>query len=194
VFSMQAERADDRIVFIECGVSITCEVSREPGVEWFLTKESGRVPPLCAGLEGLLRGFSGLLDARGRRSIFAVKVEGGSDRVEALVVPSLSTTVDWFEDRILPTLSQHVQEGSWAAVVHICHFLVCKAACLRACSGECTCEERVVWRQGGWRRVPVPEMHLPTLPFWWSGVTDAFGAISDDSIAWLRCPCAVETG
>jgi hypothetical protein len=169
-------------------VSLTCEVSAEPGVEWFLTKESGQVPPLCASLRELVQLFPGVLDSRARSSLFVVKVMGQGEQCEVLVVPFLLSTVEWFEQYVLRTFAEGVTSGHWAGVVHVALFLECKTPCLQGCK-DCHCPERHVWRGSGWRRVAVPELKVPEYIGWWKGVTDGVGDMPGDGRSWLRCPC-----
>lgn len=176
-------------MFVELGLSITCDLSSQREAVWYITRESGQPPPLCPGMQGLVKGFGVSLDVRARRSVFAVKISGLGDKLEVLVVALAPSTIDWFEEHILPSIQHHVREGSWAAVVHISEFLVCKPPCLRGCSGACVCPEALLWKQGGWRRVPVPELQVRNLPFWWTGVSDSIGEVYADGTPWLRCVC-----
>jgi hypothetical protein len=181
-------------VFTELSFSITCEVSREPGVEWFLTRESGNLPALCPGLCGVVEGLDDWTPKRSRCSVFGLKITGVGRQSVVMVVPLLASTLEWFEGMILESVLKHVLEGSWRAVVHICHFLVCKPPCLLGCGSRCNCPEADLWKQGGWRIVPLPELQMKGLPSWWSGVTDAIGGTGEDNVAWLRCPCGQHGG
>jgi hypothetical protein len=159
----------------------------ERGVEWFLTKESGRLPILCGNLRALVESVPGVLLERPARSLFVVKVSGQADRVEVVVVPLAGTTVVWFEGAVLMMILESVRSGSWATVMHVACFLVCKPPCLRGCQGICTCEEKTLWAGCGWRRVGGLELNVPRYVGWWTGVTDAVGRVGARS--WLRCPC-----
>ena len=176
-------------MLVQHGVSLTLEVTAEPGVEWMLTKESGRLPRLCGGLRQLLEGFPGVLDARPRVSLFIVKVMGRDTEWELWVVPFLLSTVAWFEEFVLPRVLEGVREGNWKGVVHVGTFLECKSPCLRGCAkDECSCAEQQIWRGSGWRRVRMPELHVQPHIGWWKGLTDGAGDLPDGG-PWLRCPC-----
>jgi hypothetical protein len=104
-------------------LSLTCKISGDGAVEWFLTRESGRTPPFCEAMEDLLKGMQWLLEARRPRSVFVVKVIGGPGKFECLVAPCVFSTVEWFEKNILPDVRRHLQMGRWDAVVHTSYFM-----------------------------------------------------------------------
>jgi hypothetical protein len=171
------------------GVSLTCEVSAELGVEWFLTKESGRVPVLCTALRELVQPLPGVLSSRPRSSLFVVKVMGQREQCEVLAVPFLLSTVEWFQEHALRAFVEGVTCRRWARVVHVAVFLECKSSCLQGCK-DCRCAERHAWSGCGWRRIAVPQLDIPRHIGWWKGVTDAVGNLPRDGDPWLRCPCS----
>ena len=168
---------------------MTCEVTCAGGAKWYATKESGQLPELCSGMQGLLENMENMLKPRAKRSVFVVKMLGGPGQYEVLVVPLIPSTVDWFEREILPTVVHHVQSSKWVGVEHIREFLQCKSPCLQACKGLCSCGEASLWRQGGFRSVRGPELHYPYLPFWWAGVCDGVGDVGT-GMPWMHCPCS----
>lgn len=175
-------------LFPKHGLSLTCEISAEHGVQWFLTKESGQLPVVCEGFKNLVEPFPGVVERRPRPSLFVVKIVGKADQYEVLVVPFAITTVRWFEEFIAGSLLEAAREGNWKGVVHVVCFLLAKPPCLRSCS-RCTCVEQLLWAAHGWRRVPVPELHVPNYIWWWRGVTDAAGSVGSGNKLWLKCPC-----
>jgi hypothetical protein len=182
-------------VLAQHAVSLTCELSREPGMQWFLTKESGLMPRTCSGAETLLGTVPGVLQPRPRLSLFALKVAGAQGEEEVLVVPFLLSTVEWFEKTVLKLLLESVRSGSWTEVQHLVSYLECCPPCVAGCGdGECTCRERLVWNGRGWHRVRGVEWTAPRREDWWKGVTDALGELSKDGKPWLRCCCGLHQG
>jgi len=160
-------------------------------VEWFLTKESGCAPAVCVGFSALVERCEGVLGRRVGRSVFVVKAVGQTGQWEVVCVPLSGSTVEWFEENVLPSLLQHVREGSWQKVVGVVCYLTCMPSCLQGCQGDCSCVERSLWTGSGWRRIPEPEWHVPRCVRWWSGFTDAVGEVCAEVGPWLRCPCGL---
>ena len=175
-------------------VSVTCEVSRELGVEWFLTKESGRVPAVCAQMWMGLRSMEGVLRARTGRSVLAVKVVGGPGEFEVLVAPLAHSTLSWLREEIAMALGQALTQGPWEEVAELCRLVAAETGCSERCVRGADCATRLLWQEVGWRRVHVPEVCVPRLPHWLIGVTDAVGDCGEWYGPWLRCPCGVLVG
>ena len=169
-------------------VSITCEVSSQQGERWWLTKESGQLPPLCEDLVALLSRVEGALGRRPPRGVLALKLVRGPQDCEVVVAPLANSTVLWLAEEILPMALGHVMRGSWESVQEMCSLLTSCQQCGHDTPSE-RCVEQQLWEQCGWRRVPHPELDRGSLPPWWSGVSDAVGDRGAGSGPWLQCPC-----
>ena len=174
------------------GLSLTCEVSPEPGVQWFATKESGLTPRLCDDFYRLVAPYPVVSAERSPPCLFVVKVMGHTEQLEVFVVPLALSTVEWFEEHRLVPLLSAVRSGDWNAVVHILHSLLCQPACLEGCE-DCVCEQKELWAASGWRRVVGVELNAGNTLGWWKGITDAVGDDPRDGRPWLRCPCGTST-
>jgi hypothetical protein len=171
-------------------VSITCNVSQVFGTKWLATRESGRLPHLCGGFAARLEEYTQRPARRAGQAVFVLRVACQFGQREVLVSPLLGSTVAWFEREMLPRLSEAATGGSWVGVVRLAITLQCKSSCVAACVGSCNCVERTMWRNGGWLRVPFPQLELSHLPRWWNGLTD--GAEEDSAeVPWLSCPCGL---
>lgn len=176
-------------------MSVTCEVSAG-AVLWWVTRESGMVPPGCGDLQCGVCGASGGSRVRTRGYVVVKAVgPGGCDAVAiGLLCPlTLGVVAGRFVEDVRRLFFG--SESRWAARSAELFLLAEQGLyshrlqswcgtedreCAR-CDCGCVAQGRLLWRDRYAGVFPCRDAS------WWSGVTDAAGMVGGGDLPWLMC-------
>lgn len=181
------------VVFVECGVSVTCSVGDDGACKWWLTRESGRMKlQWCRRARSANRCCADIQEGSPRKGSYLVVKRRVGKVYETAIAALSQQSLEVFVSLVLPGLGA----GSDAETIVDIFSALGEGAF--SSGAQCVCIPWSVCRCC--RNLPRKSVlfvwaeHFSELLWgtqvapWFGGVTDAVGLVDGDGRMWMSCP------